>query len=34
MDDRTITSDQRFRWEWLNEVQIPMDYYLMGENDG
>lgn len=33
-DDGIITSDQRFRWEWLNEVQIPMDYYLRGENDG
>lgn len=33
-DDGIITPDQRFSWKWLNEVQIPMDYYLRGENDG
>ena len=33
-DNGIITPDQRFSWEWLNEVQIPMDYYLRGESNG
>ena len=33
-DDGIITSDKWFSWEWLNEVQIPMDYCLRGEKDG
>lgn len=33
-DEGIITKDQRFSWGWLNEVQMPMDYYLRGENDG
>ena len=33
-DDGLITPDQRFSWKWLNEVQMPINYYLRGENDG
>ena len=33
-DDGIITSDKRFSWEWLNKVQMPIDYYLRGKKDG
>lgn len=33
-DDGIITSDKRFSWRWINEVQMPIDYFLRGENNG
>lgn len=33
-DDGIITPNQRFSWGWLNEVQMPIDYFLRGENNG